>query len=120
VDIWALGITLIDIITGTVPYEGEDHERIKEHILANGKPLIPTDAWDRDVADFLDQCLTVNPDQRPSATELLSHRLFQNNDVHEKSVVASLVAKVNIPRSILKNRKAGIVNDLGRRFGLQC
>jgi serine/threonine protein kinase len=95
VDIWALGITLYQVLYGRAPHEREHAEMIKNCILANCKPSIPDeDKLDPDVADFLDQCLTVNHTKRSSATELLGHRLFQNNQVHSKSQVANLVDKV--------------------------
>ena len=93
VDIWGLGIVLIEVLTMTVPYgDEEDEERVKELIVENGKPSIETDEpLPPDLADFLDQCLTVNPEDRPSATELLGHKLFQKYDVNSTETVASLV-----------------------------
>jgi p21-activated kinase 1 len=102
VDIWALGIMLYWCFYGVPPYyDEEDDDKTIELILKNGTPPIPNtqratmmNVNNTYLANFLDQCLMVNPDDRPSATELLNHILLFNCDnVNSKSTVTRLVKR---------------------------
>jgi serine/threonine protein kinase len=56
-----LGITLLEMICGQAPYEGELEHRQKQLILANGKPHIPNmQSLDPDLQDILDRRLQLD------------------------------------------------------------
>jgi p21-activated kinase 1 len=96
IDIWAVGIMFYNVVFRQGPFGNErDERKYTELMLAHGKPPIP-DGWKVDpvAADFLDKCLTVNPQERPSALRLLSHKFFHLKDVHSKVTVSRLVDKI--------------------------
>ncbi|TGZ58394.1 hypothetical protein CRM22_009675 [Opisthorchis felineus] len=78
IDIWSLGIMVIEMLDGEPPYMNEQPLKAIMLIQSNGKPTPKTKVQDADLASFLDRCLQVNPDKRFSAKDLLSHRFLQN------------------------------------------
>jgi serine/threonine protein kinase len=96
IDIWAVGIMLWSVLfRQNVFWEVEDDSEFKELMLDHGTPPIPVgEKLEPDMADFLDQCLTVNRQERPSATQLLRHEVFCGMDVHSRTTVSALLNKV--------------------------
>lgn len=71
-DIWSLGCTVLEMLTGQLPYSPLECMPALFRIGRSIPPPVP-DSLSKDARDFIFQCLQVNPDARPTAAQLLDH-----------------------------------------------
>lgn len=75
-DIWSMGCVVLEITTGRKPWSNLDNEwAIMFHIgIATQSPPLPDPGQMSDLGiDFIQQCLTIDPNARPTASELMHH-----------------------------------------------
>ncbi|GMM48725.1 mitogen-activated protein kinase kinase kinase [Pichia kluyveri] len=79
-DIWSLGCCVLEMSTGRRPWSNLDNEfAVMYHIAAGHLPLLPNNnELSEQGQDFLKKCLTINPENRASAVELLQHPWIQS------------------------------------------
>ncbi|KAG9150369.1 hypothetical protein Leryth_014546 [Lithospermum erythrorhizon] len=82
IDIWSLGCTVIEMLTGKPPWNGLTEVQAMFSVL-NKMPPIP-ESLSSEGKDFLKKCLQREPMNRPSAVELLDHPFLQN--IREQTV----------------------------------
>ena len=71
-DVFSLGMTIVQMVTGHSPYYKLSENDARELILNNQRPHIP-ETLPRNMTDFLNLCLEWDPARRSSASELLKH-----------------------------------------------
>lgn len=77
-DIWSLGCTVLEMLTRQIPYS---HLECMQALFKIGKgdpPPVP-DTLSQDARDFILQCLQVNPNDRPTAAQLLEHSFVRRS-----------------------------------------
>jgi cell cycle serine/threonine-protein kinase CDC5/MSD2 len=78
VDIWSIGIILYAMLFGKPPFQSKDVDVIYERIKKNDYKF-PEDADVSPLAkDLISSILNVDPEKRPSLSDILEHEFFDN------------------------------------------
>ncbi|KAL4108704.1 hypothetical protein PRIC1_000414 [Phytophthora ramorum] len=83
-DVWSFGLALISVALGRYPLPTQDGFFGLVDSVANEQCLkLPAEAYSEECRSFTDQCLTIDPDDRPSAEALLQHRFIRKYTAEE-------------------------------------
>ncbi|KAG0179450.1 hypothetical protein DFQ28_008737 [Apophysomyces sp. BC1034] len=82
VDIWSLGCTVIEMLTGTHPWLNINQLAALYNIGQSQVPPLP-EGISEEARDFLNRCLLIDPAERPTAAELLDHAFVCDNSTFE-------------------------------------
>jgi serine/threonine protein kinase len=109
VDIWSLGITLIEMAEGEPPLLKEPALRALLMITINPPPRLKSSMWSPAIAHFLSRCLEPAPEKRSTAEQLLMHPFIKCACTKEEfaAFVGSKIKKKE------KKKKAGGASDAG-------
>lgn len=89
-DIWSLGITAIEIATGSVPYENvSEMDQLHGFMEKEVPGLSEREKFSSSFRDFVKQCLVIKPEKRPSAKDLLAHKFLKK--AKDSSYIANML-----------------------------
>ncbi|XP_061110506.1 serine/threonine-protein kinase 3-like isoform X2 [Conger conger] len=91
-DIWSLGISSIEMAEGKPPYADIHPMRAIFMIPTNPPPTFrKLEQWTDEFTDFVKKCLVKNPEQRPTATQLLQHSFIKQ--AKPESILRDLITE---------------------------
>eukprot|EP00092_Neocalanus_flemingeri_P056366 GFUD01066806.1.p1 GENE.GFUD01066806.1~~GFUD01066806.1.p1 ORF type:complete len:1751 (+),score=481.79 GFUD01066806.1:294-5546(+) len=100
VDIWSLGITLIEFAQMEPPFHEMTPMRVLLKIQKSDPPRLDhPNRWSKEFNDFLKQCLVKDPHKRPNVEDLLKHPFIR--EAIDKKPLLDLLAEF----------KAEIINE---------
>ncbi|KAM0835751.1 hypothetical protein ACQ4PT_062752 [Festuca glaucescens] len=71
-DMWSLGCTVLEMLTRQIPYPNVEWTNAFFMIGRGEQPPMPS-YLSKEAQDFIGQCVRVDPEERPTASELLAH-----------------------------------------------
>ncbi|RLV89667.1 Serine/threonine-protein kinase BCK1/SLK1/SSP31 [Spathaspora sp. JA1] len=102
IDIWSLGCVVLEMFAGKRPWSNEAAISV---IYKTGKEkLAPpiTDDIKRDISDdavdFINLCFTIDPKERPTASELLRHKFVKADEFNFQVTKLAKIIKYNSKR----------------------
>eukprot|EP00928_Gymnodinium_smaydae_P043507 TRINITY_DN29134_c0_g2_i1.p1 TRINITY_DN29134_c0_g2~~TRINITY_DN29134_c0_g2_i1.p1 ORF type:complete len:1633 (-),score=279.03 TRINITY_DN29134_c0_g2_i1:210-5108(-) len=99
VDIYAYGMCMLEMVTFGSPFpECATAAQVYKKVVAGGKPRVLKRFRDEDLRVLVDGCIDLNPENRPSAAELLDHQWLQDNEADANKLV-DLIPESELPLS---------------------
>ena len=70
-DVWALGISIIEMGDGKNPFVGCPMASVMQRIVNDPPPTLSSSGWSADMCDFVKECLIHDVEERASVAELM-------------------------------------------------
>ena len=70
-DVWALGISLIEMAEGKNPFDGCNSAVVMNRVMNKEPPTLSSSKWSAEFVDFVRKCLVKDPMKRSSVSELI-------------------------------------------------
>eukprot|EP00775_Hariotina_reticulata_P005113 gene5113-5353_t len=89
-DVWAIGVILYILLCGHPPFEAVEDDDVFRLIVENGKPDFSHYVWDGisgPAKDAVQQMMTYEPKQRPTAAQMLQHEWVREGGVAGDNII---------------------------------
>lgn len=97
VDVWALGVSAIEMAEGMPPRSTVHPMRVIFMISSEPAPMLEDkEKWSLLFHDFIAKCLTKDPRLRPAAIEMLKHKFIEKCN----SGASKMLAKIKVAKKI--------------------
>ena len=104
VDIWSLGITLIEFAQMEPPYHEMSPMRVLLKIQKSDPPFLDRPSkWSKEFCDFVKLCLIKDPEQRPRVDQLLKVLEHTVRNLHFLSKNSTLIFREIVDFFWVKN-----------------
>ena len=117
VDIWALGITCIELAEYEPPYSDLSPETVMKKIVHSPpKGLSNPSKWSIEFNDFISNCLNVDKHKRPLSDELLKHNfitMIDKKNLNRNLIIIKFLSKCGY--KVLYNKKERIPGQLSMK-----
>ncbi|KAJ8760452.1 hypothetical protein K2173_015119 [Erythroxylum novogranatense] len=91
VDVWALGVSAIEMAEGLPPRSSVHPMRVLFMISIEPAPMLEDkEKWSLVFHDFVARCLTKDPRLRPTASEMLKHKFIEKYKVGASSMLPKI------------------------------
>ncbi|KAL9932585.1 hypothetical protein V8E36_008702 [Tilletia maclaganii] len=96
-DIWSLGITIYEMVTGNPPYASDEDQSMTLLRIAKAKPpRLPAEmTFSQPMRDFVATCLNDEPSERPSAEELGKLKWIKSTAKTSTAALKDLILQYN-------------------------
>ena len=92
VDLWSLGIVLLELAEGEPPYLKENPMKALYLIASQPPPEFSEPSkWSEEMNDFIRRCLVKNPEERADCDELLAHPFMTPTESNSKIAFSSFL-----------------------------
>ena len=107
IDIWALGITCIELAEYEPPYSDfNSTDVIKQIIKCPPQGLTNPEKWSKEFNDFVKQCLILDKNRRPMSDELLKHdfiTMIDKKNLNRKLIILNFLSRCGY--KVIYNKK---------------
>ncbi|KAA6402049.1 MAG: putative serine/threonine-protein kinase 3 [Streblomastix strix] len=111
IDIWALGITSIEMIDTKTPLSNIDPNKVANLFLDNPPPLpVNPEQCSDELLDFIFKCLVKDPSKRASAMDLLDHPFIKKYEQVQTNILQPLILEYQRIISEKKKQKKKMKN----------
>ncbi|RKP12142.1 kinase-like domain-containing protein, partial [Piptocephalis cylindrospora] len=93
-DIWSYGITIYEMLLGNPPLADHGPQNVLS-IIPKMRPVELTGSFSVPLKDLVQLCLASEPDERPSAEELLKLRIFKHLPKDSETILRELITRHN-------------------------
>ncbi|XP_067948310.1 dual specificity mitogen-activated protein kinase kinase 6-like [Watersipora subatra] len=94
-DVWSFGITMIEVATGSYPYDRwKDPFHQIQQVVNGPPPTIPSDKYSPEFNEFVTRCLEKQVEERADYTALLDHPFLCDHESINKEEIRSFVCNI--------------------------